>query len=194
MGSGSNFLVKDTHTYCQKNRKKSKIVKNMGVIRKIVLSLLLVATFAHGQLSVDLTAPLQHQGKIEQQYSTGYIDRSYGDAPGQPLDENIETIYVSPEEYANYANQAYNDYGDYNPKQAAPSSSGLGSLLSFNGIITSILVLTGLTLFSQTFEKIWPLIGKKPTEEETRMFKGIEDTAIANIMSSIEEFKTKYFN
>ena len=79
----------------------------MGVIRKIVLSLLLVATFAHGQLSVDLnggdiTAPLQHQGKIEQQYSTGNIDRSYGDAPGQPLDENIETIYVSPEGRSNY--------------------------------------------------------------------------------------------
>ena len=77
----------------------------MGVIRKIVLSLLLIATLAHGQLSVDLnggdiTAPLQHQGKIEQQYSPGNIDRTYGDAPGQhlaPLDENIETIYVSPE-------------------------------------------------------------------------------------------------
>ena len=79
----------------------------MGVIRKIVLSLLLVANLAHGQLSVDLnggdlTAPLQHQGKIEQQYSTGNIDRSYGDAPGQPLDENIETIYVSPEGRSNY--------------------------------------------------------------------------------------------
>ena len=74
----------------------------MGVIQKIVLSLPLVATLAHGQLSVDLnggdiTTPLQHQGKVEQQYSTGNIDRSYGDAPGQPLDENIETIYVSPE-------------------------------------------------------------------------------------------------
>ena len=75
----------------------------MGVIRKIVLSLLLVANLAHGQLSVDLNrAPLQHQGKIEQQYPAGNIDRSYGDAPGQPLDENIETIYVSPEGRSNY--------------------------------------------------------------------------------------------
>ena len=98
-------------------------------------------------------------------------------------------------EYAKYSNQPSNDYGDYNPKQAAPLSSGLGSLLSFHGILSSILVLVGLTLFAQTFEKIWPLItGKKPTEEEMRMFKGIEDSAIANIMSSIEEFKTKYFN
>ena len=82
----------------------------MGVIRKIVLSLFLVANLAHGQLSVDLnggdlTAPLQHQGKIEQQYSPGNIKRTYGGAPGQnlaPLDENIETIYVSPEGRSNY--------------------------------------------------------------------------------------------
>ena len=73
----------------------------MGVIRKIVLSLLLAATLAHGQLSIDLyegdiTAPLQHQGKIEQQYSPENIERTYGDAPGQhlaPLDETIETIH-----------------------------------------------------------------------------------------------------
>ena len=69
----------------------------MGVIQKIVLSLLLVANLAHGQLSVDLNrAPLQHQGKIEQQYSPENIERTYGDAPGQhlaPLDETIETIY-----------------------------------------------------------------------------------------------------
>ena len=80
-----------------------------------------------------------------------------------------------------------------------------------------------MTLFSQSFEKIWPLItgkktteaekrifkgielaifgpiwplitGKKPTEDEMRMFKGIEDSAIANIMTSIDEFKTKYLN
>ena len=82
----------------------------MGVIRKIVLSLFLVANLAHGQLSVDLnggdlTAPLQHQGKIEQQYSPGNIKRTYGRAPGQnlaPFDENIETIYVSPEGRSNY--------------------------------------------------------------------------------------------
>jgi hypothetical protein len=68
-------------------------------------------------------------------------------------------------------------------------------LLSFHGILSSILVLVGLTLFAQAFEKIWPLItGKKPTEDEMRMFKGIEDSAIANIMSSIDEFKTKYLN
>ena len=59
----------------------------MGVIRKIVLSLLLIATLSHGQLSVDLndgdiTAPLQHQGKIQQEYSTGNIYRTYGDSPG----------------------------------------------------------------------------------------------------------------
>ena len=51
----------------------------MGVIQKIVLSLPLVATLAHGQLSVDLnggdiTAPLKHQGKIEQQHNPGNID------------------------------------------------------------------------------------------------------------------------
>ena len=34
----------------------------------------------------------------------------------------------------------------------------------------------------------------QPTEEEERMFKGIEDRAIANIMTSIDEFKTKYLN
>ena len=34
----------------------------------------------------------------------------------------------------------------------------------------------------------------QPTEEEERMFKGIEDSAIANIMTSIDEFKTKYLN
>ena len=59
----------------------------MGLIRKIALSLLLVATLAHGQLSVDLnggdiTAPLQHQGKIQQEYSPGNIYRTYGDSPG----------------------------------------------------------------------------------------------------------------
>ena len=62
----------------------------MGVNGKIVLSLLLVATLAHGQLSVDLnggdiTAPLQHQGKIQQQFSPENIDRTYGDATGQQL-------------------------------------------------------------------------------------------------------------
>ena len=82
----------------------------MGVIQKIVLSLLLVATLAHGELSVDLnagdiTAPLQHQGAIKQGYSPGNIERSYGHATGQhsaPLDENLETIYVSPEGRSNY--------------------------------------------------------------------------------------------
>ena len=38
------------------------------------------------------------------------------------------------------------------------------------------------------------ITGNKPTEEEKRMFKGIEDGAIANIMTSIDEFKTKYLN
>ena len=36
--------------------------------------------------------------------------------------------------------------------------------------------------------------GSTTTEEEMRMFKGIEDGAIANIMTSIDEFKTKYLN
>ena len=36
--------------------------------------------------------------------------------------------------------------------------------------------------------------GNKTMEEEKRMFKGIEDGAIANIMTSIDEFKTKYLN
>ena len=36
--------------------------------------------------------------------------------------------------------------------------------------------------------------GKKSMEEEMRMFKGIEDGNIANIMTSIDEFKTKYLN
>ena len=112
--------------------------------------------------------------------------------------KNLSSYGISFLEYAKYANQPSNDYGnygDYNPKQAAPSSSGLGSLLSFNGIFTSVLVLVGLTLFSQTFEKLWPMItGKKPTEREMRMIKGIEDSAIANIMTSIDEFKTKYLN
>ena len=71
----------------------------MGVIRKIAFSLLMVATLAHGQLSVDLnggniTAPLQHQGKIEQQHFPENIDRTY--AQGQLLDENIETGLQDP--------------------------------------------------------------------------------------------------
>ena len=105
--------------------------------------------------------------------------------------------FISFLEYAKYANQPSNDYGDYNPKQAVPSSSGLGSFshLSVNGILSSILVLVGLTLFAQAFEKLWPMItGKKPTEGEKRMFKGIKDRAIANIMTSIDEFKTKYLS
>ena len=109
--------------------------------------------------------------------------------------------FISFLEYTKYGNQPsndYGDYGDYNPKQAAPSSSGpLGSLLTVNGILSSILVLVGLTLFSQTFAKVWPLIGnqdKKPTERAMRMFKEIEDSAVANFMTSIDEFKTKYLN
>ena len=43
-----------THILIVRKTEKMKIVKNMGVIRKIVLSLLLVATLAHGQWSVDL--------------------------------------------------------------------------------------------------------------------------------------------
>ena len=52
----------------------------------------------------------------------------------------------------------------------------------------------------QIEEKIGPLITalkkhyQNGTEEEERMFKGIEDGAIANIMTSIDEFKTKYLN
>jgi hypothetical protein len=75
-------------------------------------------------------------------------------------------------------------------------------LLSFNGILStdilirvlsSYLVLVGLILLSQILEKLWPLItGKKPTEREMRMFIGIEDSAIANIMTSIDE--SKYLN
>ena len=72
----------------------------MGFIRKIAFSLLMVATLAHGHLSVDLnggniTAPLQqHQGKIEQQHFPENIDRTY--AQGQLLDENIETGLQDP--------------------------------------------------------------------------------------------------
>jgi hypothetical protein len=40
-----------THILIVRKTEKIKIVKNMGVIRKIVLSLLLVATLAHGQFS-----------------------------------------------------------------------------------------------------------------------------------------------
>ena len=47
LGQGHTYLLSE-------KQKKIKIVKNMGVIRKIVLSLLLVATLAHGQWSVDL--------------------------------------------------------------------------------------------------------------------------------------------
>ena len=45
-------------------------------------------------------------------------------------------------------------------------------------------------------DKINQLIttGNKTMEEEKRMFKGIEDGAITNIMTSIDEFKTKYLN
>ena len=123
----------------------------MGVIRKIVLSLLLVATLAHGQLSVDLnggdiTAPLQHQGKIEQQYSPGNIDRTYGDAPGQhlaPLDENIETIYVSPEGRSPYllyrqSNKQTNNRRSTHLRRSDSQDSeskGLGISGFFDGIL-----------------------------------------------------------
>ena len=71
----------------------------MGFIRKIAFSLLIVATLAHGHLSVDLnggniTAPLQHHGKIEQQHFPENIDRTY--AQGQLFEENIETGLQDP--------------------------------------------------------------------------------------------------
>jgi hypothetical protein len=43
-----------THILIVRKTEKIIIVKNMDVIRKIVLPLLLVATLAHGQWSVDL--------------------------------------------------------------------------------------------------------------------------------------------
>ena len=84
------------------------------------------------------------------------------------------------------------------------SDSNKWESLSFNGfvnhlaynIIEGILAVIIWTLFfwlvgSHILEKIWENFAR---EEEKRMFKGIEDSAIANIMSSIEEFKTKYLN
>ena len=117
----------------------------MGVFQKIILSLLLVATLAHGQLSVnlngrDITAPLHHQGKIDQQYPPENIDRTYGGAPGNhlaPLDENIETIYVSPE---------------------GRSWTSLSFSEFFNGILYVIQIISILTIGS-FFGKNWVQIG-----------------------------------
>ena len=117
----------------------------MGVIRKIVSSLLLVATLAHGQLSVDLngqdiTDPLQHQGEIEQPYPPRNIDRTYGGAPRNHLahlDENIEIIYVSPE---------------------GRSWTSLSFSEFFNGILYVIQIISILTIGS-FFGKNWVQIG-----------------------------------
>ena len=71
--------------------------------------------------------------------------------------------------------------------------SFFGSILA-----TTIFLLVGVEQIEDTLSKIYEsaLNGTKTTttEEEERMFKGIEDGAIANIMTSIDEFKTKYLN
>ena len=192
----------------------------MGVIRKIVLSLLLVATLAHGQLSVDLnggdiTAPLQHQGKIERQYSPGNIDRSYGDASGQhlaPLDENVETIYVSPEGRYNYRPNYLLRTGSQDPTTNSKNLRRSTQIqrregLSANGFLTHIaytffenilsLIIWGilfLVIGNQLQSFVETALKIKNDSDGKRMFKGIEDSAIANIMTSIDEFKTKYLN
>jgi hypothetical protein len=101
-GSSANFLSpKSNGQGFILRESEKKIVEDMGVIRKIAFSLLMVATLAHGQLSVDLkdgniTAPLQHQGKIEQQHFPEDIDRTYSYAQGKLLDENKEAGLQHP--------------------------------------------------------------------------------------------------
>ena len=183
----------------------------MDVIRKIVLSLLLAATLAHGQLSIDLnnlnggdiTAPLQHQGKIVQQYSPGNIERTYGDAPGQqhlaPLDENIETIYVNPEGRSPHLLYRQNNKQTNMRRstQIRRSDSREKGLISefFNGIADTIGNIIGVFFVLVVIGFLISYNTKPETKLETeRMFKEIEDSAVANFMTSIDEFKTKYLN
>ena len=182
----------------------------MGAIRKFVLSLLLAATLAHGQLSIDLnnlnggdiTAPLQHQGKIEQQYYPGNIERTYGDAPGQhlaPSDENIETIYVNPEGRSPHLLYRQNNKQTNMRRstQIRRSDSREKGLISgfFNGIADTIGTIIGVffvLVVINTMANYY--ITKTDQIEKGRMFKEIEDSAVANFMTSIDEFKTKYLN
>ena len=181
----------------------------MGAIRKIVLSLLLAATLAHGQLSIDLnnlnggdiTAPLQHQGKIEQQYSPGNIERTYGDATGQhlaPLDENIETIYVNPEGRSPHLLYRQNNKQTNMRRstQIRRSDSREKGLISgfFNGIADTIGNIIGVFFVLFVIGFLISYNTAPDSIKAGRMFKEIEDSAVANFMTSIDEFKTKYLN
>merc|ERR1711971_261215 len=210
MGSVGQTSWSRTHILIVRKTEKIKIVKNMGVIRKIVLSLLLVATLAHGQWSVDLNAPLQHHGKIQQEYSPGNIYKTNGDSPGQPF-YPFDPLTNSKSQHRN------GGYGSDSNKWESLSFNGFVNHVAYNFIegISGVIIWTLIVWLvgSQTLEKLGfkklnigekpaeelflglkLITGNKPTEEEKRMFKGIEDGAIANIMTSIDEFKTKYLN
>ena len=136
---------------------------------------------------------VQHQGEIQQEYSPGNIDRTYGDSSGQPFypfdpptnSKNLRrsgaTLLMIPD-------------GSDSDEWESLSFNGLLNHMAytfFEGILAVIVgtLMAGLGLAS--FVKVFD---KEPTKGEERMFKGIEDAAIANIMTSIDEFKTKYLN
>ena len=64
----------------------------------------------------------------------------------------------------------------------------------FEGIfVAGIVWLVGMEQIEKTITALKTRFNNGTVEEE-RMFKGIEDGAIANIMTSIDEFKAKYLN
>ena len=64
------------------------------------------------------------------------------------------------------------------------------------GLLQSILVLLGLTLFADGVQKIWPMVFPDEEEDEgtSRMMRQLEDKAVSNLMNSIEDFKAKYLD
>merc|ERR1712025_588521 len=70
------------------------------------------------------------------------------------------------------------------------------SLFTTNGLLQSILVLLGLTLFADGVQKIWPMIFPDEDADEgtSRMMRQLEDKAVLNLMNSIEDFKAKYLH
>ena len=140
---------------------------------------------------------VQHQGEIQQEYSPGNIDRTYGDSSGQPFypfdpptnSKNLRrsgaTLLMIPD-------------GSDSDKWESLSFNGLLNHMAytfFEGILAvivgTLMAGLGFSLIGDFFKKG---ISEPSSEGEKRMFKGIEDAAIANIMTSIDEFKTKYLN
>ena len=68
-------------------------------------------------------------------------------------------------------------------------------MFTTQGLLQSILVLLGLTLFADGVQKIWPMVFPDEEDEGTsRMMRQLEDKAVSNLMNSIEDFKAKYLD